>query len=58
MARTRIGSSCSSDTEVSDDGAVIYKSFLATIPPDVLEYFVYAFSGSALICSNYLLVNT
>ena len=31
-------------TEINEDGTVTYENFLAAIPPDVLEYFAYAFS--------------
>ncbi len=29
--------------EVDEDGTIVYDSFIAAIPPDVLEYFAYAF---------------
>lgn len=32
-----------SGREVDEDGTIVYDNFIAAIPPDVLEYFAYAF---------------
>ncbi len=36
-------------TEVDEDGTIIYDNFIAAIPPDILEYFAYAFSTPFVI---------